>query len=201
MSYSDRLLEYKKEFKSTGDLVSDTDQIFSEKYFSGGKSSKKFTPPFIPGEIYSFTYNTDTKLSESRKFINRNPVVLCVDSFALKDRGLILKGIDLVVVPPEQRMLILSKVYDTFSLIIEKNQLHYTKGSNLTPVPLTDKNLKGLLKGTGYEQAVTGFKTQFMKEMSVLDLADWYKLPYLRKSLIEGIDLKEIYTEYQSKLI
>jgi hypothetical protein len=201
MSYSNSLLDYKKGFKNVSDLVSDADRVFTEKYFGGGKSSKKFSPPFIPGEIYSFTYNTDTKISDSRKFIDRNPIVLCIDSFALKERGLILKGIDLVVVPPEQRMLILSKVYDTFSTIIEKNQLHYTKGSNITPVPLTDKNLKGLLVNSGYEHAVTGFKTQFMKEMSVLDLEDWYKLPYLRKALIEGMDLKGIYTEYQSKLI
>ena len=201
MSYSDSVLEYKKETKSINELVKKTDDIFTEKYFPGGKSSKKFVLPFIPGEIYSFTYNTDTEISEGRKFIDRNPIVLCIDSFVTKENGLILKGIDLIVVPPDQRLNILSKIYDSFSVIIEKNQLHYTKGTNVTAVPMTNKNLKGLLFGTGYEQAVTGFKTKFMRDISILDLEDWYKLPYLRKSLVEGLDIQGIYTEYQSKLI
>ncbi len=32
-------------------------------------------------------------------------------------------------------------------------------------------------------------------------IEDWYKLPYLRRGDVEGLDLQGIYKEYQSKLI
>lgn len=201
MTYPELVLEYKRGFKNVSDLISNTDEIFASKYFPGGKSDKKFSLPFIPGEIYSFSYVTDTQLSENRKFINRNPIVLCIDSFVTKENGLVFRGIDLITVPPEYRLQILGKIYDTFIQIIEKNQSHYTEGGNVTAVPLTNQNLKSLLSNTGYASSVFGFKTKFMREISILDLDDWEKMPYLKKSMIEGLDLQGIYSEYQSKLI
>ena len=201
MTYSELVLEYKKEFPTIADLVRNTDDIFTEKYFQGGKSEKKFSPPFIPGEIYSFPYPTDSEVTEKRKFIDRNPIVLCTDSYQTKESGIILSGIDLIVTPPEYRVKILGKIYDNFTSIIGKNQNHYTKGGAITPLPLTNINLKKILLGTGYESALFGFKTTFIREISILDLDDWYKIPYLRKSQVEGLDIAGIYKEYQSKLI
>lgn len=201
MIYSDSVLDYKKKFNGISELVKNTDDIFSSKYFSGGKSEKEFAPPFIPGEIYSFPYLTDSKLTEDRKFIDRNPIVLCTDYYPTKELGIILKGIDLIVTPPEYRIKILGKIYDNFSSLIEKNQDHYTKGGAISPLPLSNENLKMMLKGTGYESSITGFKTKFIREIHILSLEDWYKIPYLRKSEIEGLDIAGIYKEYQSKLI
>lgn len=201
MIYSDSVLAYKKEFKGLPELVKNTDDIFSSKYFSGGKSEKEFSPPFIPGEIYAFPYPTDSKLSDNRKFINRNPIVLCTDSYQTKESGVILKGIDLIVTPPEYRIKILGKIYDNFSSLIEKNQDHYTKGGAISPLPLNKENIEMMLKGTGYESAMTGFKSKYIREIHILSLEDWYKIPYLKKSEIEGLDIAGIYKEYQSKLI
>ena len=201
MTYSELVLEYKKEFQSIADLVKNTDDTFSEKYFRGGKSEKKFNLPFIPGEIYSFPYLTDSEITEKRKFIDRNPIVLCTDSYKTKENNIILSGIDLIVTPPEYRLKILGKIYDNFGTLIEKNQDHYTKGGTITPLPLTNVNLKKILLGTGYEASVFGFKTAFIREINILDLDDWYKIPYLRKSQVDGLDISGIYKEYQSKLI
>jgi hypothetical protein len=201
MTYQESVLEYKKEFNSIAEVVKNTDDIFSQKYFSGGSSEKTFSPPFIPGEIYSFPYPTDSQVTEKRKFIDRNPVVLCTDSHQTNENGVILMGIDLIVVPPEYRIKILGKVYDNFSTMIEKNQNHYVKGGAITPLPLTNVNLKKMLTGTGYESALFGFKTNYIREIHILDLEDWYKIPYLRKSQVEGLDIAGIYKEYQSKLI
>lgn len=201
MTYSESVLKYKKEFNSISDLVSNTDEIFSSKYFSGGESEKNFSPPFIPGEIYSFPYPTDSEISEKRKFIDRNPIILCVGSYQTKENGVIVRGIDLVVTPPEYRIKILDKIYNNFSATIEKNQDHYKKGGAITPLPLNDSNLRILLSGTGYEFSLFGFKTSFIREIHVLDLEDWYKIPYLRRADVEGLNLQGIYKEYQSKLI
>lgn len=201
MSYSESVLKYKKEFGTIADVVKNTDDIFSSKYFSGGSSEKTFSPPFIPGEIYSFPYPTDSVITEKRKFIDRNPIVLCTGSYQTKENGVIIKGIDLIVTPPEYRIKILGKVYDSFSSLIEKNQNHYTKGGAISPLPLNDSNLRLLLSGTGYEFSLFGFKTSFIREINILDLDDWYKLPYLRRADIEGLNIQGIYKEYQSKLI
>ncbi len=201
MKYSESVLQYKKEFNSIAELVKNTDDVFSEKYFSGGSSGKIFSPPFIPGEIYAFPYPTDSELSDKRKFIDRNPIVLCTDSYQTPENGVILRGIDLIVTPPEYRIKILGKIYDNFSSLIEKNQNYYTKGSAISPLPLTNVNLKNMLANTGYEFSLFGFKTKFIREIHVLDLEDWYKLPYLRRADVEGLDLQGIYKEYQSKLI
>jgi hypothetical protein len=201
MTYSELVLEYKKKFSSVTDLVKNTDYIFTKKYFKDGDSEKKFSPPFIPGEIYSFPYPTDSKITDKRKFIDRNPIVLCTDSYKTKENGVILSGLDLIVTPPEYRIKILDNIYNNFTSIIEKNQNHYTKGGAITPLPLTKENLKKMLLGTGYESAVFGFKTSFIRDLHILDLDDWYKLPYLRKSQVDGLDIAGIYNEYQSKLI
>jgi hypothetical protein len=201
MKYSESALKYKKEFKNVSDLVSNTDEIFLNKYFRGGTSEKSFSPPFIPGQIYSFYYNTDSEISEKRPFINRNPIVLCTETFKKKEYGTILKGIDLVTVPPSHKIEILSKIYDSFFNVIERNEESYKSGGAITPIPLKDNLLERALRGTGYSKSMFGFKASFIQDVKILDLEDWYKIPYLRYSEIEGLDLQGIYSEYESKLI
>jgi hypothetical protein len=110
--YRDLVLKYKNSKDVKGNIFQNTDSIFSSKYFSGGKPSKKFSPPFVPGEIYSFQYNTDTKISKDRKFIDRNPIVLCTDAFQTSS-GTVLKGIDLITVPNLVRVDIIGRIYDS----------------------------------------------------------------------------------------
>jgi len=197
MSYKDLVIEYKNSAKSVQEISAKTDQFFEEKYFKGKGSKKKFSLPLIPGEIYSFEYKTDSKISKSRIFINRNPIVLCTGSYENNGKELIIRGIDLVCVPPEYRVKILEKIYDTFSDKIETNQ----KGLSPVALPLTYMNLKNLLSETGYESAVFGFKVRFMDNPHILDMEDWVKLPYLRKYMVEGLGIQGIYSQYQTKLI
>jgi hypothetical protein len=191
MRYSEKVLEYKDSFENLSQAVKSVDLLFDSKYYPNSKGNSTFKPPFLPGQIYSFSYKTTSKLSDERKFINRNPVVLCTDSFDNKD-GLILKGIDLITVPPNFRLEILKRIYDQFI-----NELT----SGRTPLPLNDKNLSSFLSGTGYQQSVFGFKTSFFGDVYTVSIEDWPKLPYLSKSFIEGMNLQGIYTEYKSKLI
>jgi hypothetical protein len=199
--YSESVLEYKNSFKNTQDLVSNTDKLFEDKYFGDEKANKKFFPPFIPGQIYSFYYATDSKVNEKRKFINRNPIVLCLDSYKSKKDGIILKGIDLITVPPLRKIEIISKVFDNFNNTITKNYDAYSKGGNIEPLPLNASFLERFMAGTGYNGSVFGFKANFIQKIKIVDLEDWFKLPYLRFSMIEGLQTQGIYKEYESKLI
>lgn len=190
--FTGQVLEYKNSFSSISQAVNETNSLFEQKYFQGAKTEIKFQPPFIPGQIYSFFYKTPSVVDRERKFINRNPLVLCIDSFQNKDSGLILKGIDLIVVPPDFRVKILERIYDNFLPMLE---------TGITPLPLTSQTLSSLLGDTGYSASVFGFRTSYFGEIYTVDLNDWCKIPYLGKSFVEGLNLQGIYTEYKSKLI
>ena len=200
MKYAESVLAYKAKYKEIKDLVENTDKVFLEKYFTEGKSNKTFTPPFIPGQIYSFSYLTDSKVTEKRPFVNRNPIIICTGTFKKKNET-ILKGIDLITVPPSDKIKILSVIFDGYTNIIEKNEDSYLKGGNITPIDLSDFMLERSLYNTGYKKSIFGFKTRFIRDPKILDLEDWFKIPYLKHSIIEGMNLQGIYNEYESKTI
>lgn len=188
--FSQQVLEYKNSYRNLQEVINETNRFFDENYFPGAKNKTKFNPPFIPGQIYSFAYKTPSVVSESRKFINRNPIVLCTDSFQNKDMGLIMKGIDLITVPPDIRVIILERIFNQFPFLLE---------TGTKPLPLTDDNLKKLLSDTGFNKSLFGFKTNYFGEIFTVNIHDWCKIAYLGKSFVEGLNLQGIYTEYKSK--
>jgi hypothetical protein len=199
--YNDLVLEYKNDPKNTGNIYNITNDFFLGKYFKNNNPDIKFKPPFIPGEIYSFNYQTDSKITERRPFIDRMPLVICTDVFETKESGLIIKGIDIITVPLRTRVDILSKIYDNFAEQIKNNDASYTKGGSRSPINLKDKILVNLLRDTGYNESLFGFKTRFIKNVKVIGSSDWTKIPYLTVNFIEGLNVQEIYKQYQSKLI
>ena len=199
--YTDLVLEYKNDPKNTGNIYDITNSAFLSKYFKNSNPDRKFKPPFISGEIYSFNYQTDSKITDKRPFIDRMPLVMCTDIFETKESGLIIKGIDLITVPLRNRIDIIGRIYDNFNEQVKGNDASYTKGGSKSPINLKDKVLANLLKNTGYNQALFGFKAKFIKEVKIIDVSDWSKIPYLTVNSIEGLNVQEIYKQYQSKLI
>ena len=197
--YSNLVLKYKESKDLSGNVFSNTDKVFESKYFSSGKPDKKFTMPFVSGEIYSFVYNTDSKIDEKRKFINRNPIVLCTGIFSNKS-GNIMKGIDLITVPNLMRVTILGRVYDNNIDLLNNNEKSYSGKSERINIDLRDEVLKSLLIGTGYNNSLFGFKTKFISDPKVIDLDDWQKIPYLKRDFLEGFTQESIYKQYQMKL-
>ena len=199
--YTDLVLEYKNDPKNAGNIYDITNDTFLSKYFKNSNPDRKFKPPFISGEIYSFNYQTDSKITDKRPFIDRMPLVMCTDIFETKESGLIIKGIDLITVPLRNRIDIIGRIYDNFNEQVKANDVSYTKGGAKSPINLKDKVLINLLRNTGYNQALFGFKAKFIKEVKIIDVSDWSKIPYLTVNSIEGLNVQEIYKGYQSKLI
>ena len=198
--FSDEVLEYKDSLGPGSDIASQTNNYFRKEYFENPTPERKFSPPFIPGEIYFFRYQTDTKVSKERPFIDRLPVLLCTDVFDTEKAGTVVKGIDLIVVPPRIRIDILSKFTENYKGEIQANDQSYEKGAGKIPIKLTDPVLNTLLRGTGFKQALFGFKYRFIRNPGVLPSEDWSKLPYLSYNLVEGSPIQGIYKEYQTKL-
>lgn len=198
MIFKNKVEEYKNEFKSQADRVKSTDRFFEDKYYYGPGFGPKFNPPFVPGTIYSFIYNTDSKISQERKFINRNPFLLCTD-YTRGDKGVVIIGIDLITVPPTERIEILSRIYDNYMNTIQQNEESLKKGGRQTPILLKSSILERLLRNTEYQKSLFGFKQQFITDVNIVEISDWCKIPYLKRSLIEGMSLDEIYREYKAK--
>lgn len=200
MDFREKIIEYRKQSPSVSSLSNKTDLFFLEKYGNEGKGGKiKYNGVLYPGSIYFFNYNTDSKITEKTKFINRNPLVLYISSERV-GQEIILKCVDLTITPPEQRVQILQSLYEKFSNILENNEKKSLKGEFPDPILLTSKDLPQIFKGTGYNFSFVGFKFKFMDKIKPIDYEDWHKLPYLKYSLIQGTSINEIYNDYRSKL-
>lgn len=198
--FSNQVLEYKNSIEAGSNITTETNEYFKKEYFNSSKAKRKFSPPFLPGEIYFFRYVTDSKPTESRPFIDRFPLLICTDVFSTEKAGTVVKGIDLIVVPPRNRIDILGKIYDIYKDQIEQNDRSYEKGSAKSPINLQDSVLNVLLRGTGFKQAVFGFKYKFIRNPGVIGSEDWKKIPYMSINSLEGSSAQGIYIDYQTKL-
>jgi hypothetical protein len=199
--YSELVLTYKDSIEAGKNIFVETDNYFTNAYFYSNKEIIPFVPPFIPGTIYSFDYLTDAKISETRKFIDRRPLILCTGMHQNSTSGTIIEGIDLITVPPRIRVDIIGKFYDQFYQQIESNYKSFESGGAILPVNLKKSILDNLLKNTGYATSLFGFKYKFIRNPRIISIKDWGKIPYISISSIEGLSLQTIYKEYQSKLI
>lgn len=197
-SFEQQVKDYKEEASSLSALSNITNQFFKEKYGISGKGGKeKIQPIFIPGKIYTGEYLTKNSVSDRIKYINRYPIFIFLGEEKTKS-GVILKSIDLNVIPPDYRGQILLKIFDQFYSTIQENE-NNIKGNQI-PIKLTGDILSRLLTGTGYSFAVTGFKKEEFRGMKIIDYLDWCKIPYFSDPLIQGLPLNSIYSEYRSKL-
>jgi len=201
MNLKEQIIEYRKESGSLSGLSTKTDLYFLEKY--GVNSPKKdgynYDGVLVPGNIYFFTYETDSRISEKVKFINRNPLILYISSEKIGD-DIVVKSIDLSITPPDKRIDILQSFSDKFSSTLDRNQKETSKGGRPEEIRLSSKELPSLFAGSGYNYSFTGFKFRFFKDIKFVDYSDWNKIPFLKYTSIQGMSVNEIYTDYRSKL-
>jgi hypothetical protein len=201
MDFREQIIEYRKSAPSVSSLSIDTDLYFLEKYGTDGKGAKyKFDGTLIPGNIYFFSYDTNTELSDKVPFINRNPLILYLSSEKIGE-DIVVKSIDLTVTPPEQRLEIVQNFWNQFKSSIEEGIKKTEEGNAPNSVRVDSKSIPRLFEGTGYSSSFVGFKYKFMRNVKWVDYSDWAKLPFLKYSSVQGLSINEIYTNYRSKLI
>lgn len=200
MDIREQIIKYREEAGSVSALAAKTDVYFLDKYGVRGEgSSYKYNGTLIPGNIYFFTYETDSKLSDKVKFINRSPLIFYISAEKVGQET-VIKCIDLTITPPEQRAEIIQRIGQKFQSVIDSGAKSVEKGGNPAEIRLSSKDLSSLLSGTGYNFSVVGLKIGFMSEIKWVDYSDWCKLPFLKYSFIQGTSINEIYSDYRSKL-
>jgi len=192
----DQIKELRNSFQSPSAISADTNSLFQKKYGAESKSQKiSFDGTFVPGVIYIMDYTTKTKTSNRHPFINRNPIFLFIRQ-EKREVGEILLSLDLNIIPPDLRGRIILTISDQFFNIFKENE----KSNSLQPIPNLYNSLDTILKGTGWRNALTGFKKSYAGNVKVLDYQDWVRLPYFTGDKIEGQLISGIYNDYRSKL-
>lgn len=198
--FSDLVLQYKDSSQASSNIFEQTNSFFRTKYQPGKSAEYNISSGFIPGEIYLFSYATDSKVSKDRPFIDKMPLVLCISVYNNKKIGKILHGIDLVVVPPIDRIEILGKIWDSFPGDMKKNQEAFEKKEERSPLNFNPDFFSSAFGNTGFKKAIFGFKFNSIRIPRVIDCRDWPKIPYYTLSAIEGTPIGAIYKEYKSKI-
>ena len=196
-SFIEQIKELKEKSQSISSLSTDVNKFIVEKYGPNSKGGAEDFKSFVSGKIYFAEYSTPTKISDKVKYINRYPLFLFISEEKIGNET-ICKVIDLNVIPPDFRGSILTKIFDFYFQKISEN--NKTPNSNQQSLDLTGAALQILLKDTGYNNAVTGFKRQYLSNIRVVDYSDWVRIPYISIASIQGLPIEQIYSFYRSKL-
>ncbi len=69
------------------------------------------------------------------------------------------------MIPPDYRGMVILRIWNQFSNIINENE----KTSGEQPIPDLYNSLKILLNGTGWQNSLTGFKPDFLRNVKIVD--------------------------------
>lgn len=197
-TFDEQIKNLRGQFSSISQISSDSNSLFADKYGPLGKGgSTIFDGTYLPGKIYQGEYYTKTRVSDKHPYINRNPLFFFIKQEKTKN-GDILVSLDLNVIPPDYRGNIFFKLWNQYGSILGDNDKN--PQTSQIPIPNLSASFKSLLRGTGWQNSLTGFKKDFMKNVKVVDYADWVRIPYLSDTSIEGQGVSEIYNSYRSKL-
>ncbi len=192
----EQIKELRNSFPSLSAISTDSNNIFQSKYGPNGSGGKaQFNGVFVPGKIYISEYFTKSKPSKINSYIDRSPIFLYLKTDKTQN-GNVLYGLNLNVIPPDYRGMVILRIWNQFSNIINENE----KTSGEQPIPDLYNSLKILLNGTGWQNSLTGFKPDFLRNVKIVDYPDWVRIPYISMTKIEGQTIPAIYNDYRSKL-
>lgn len=175
---------------SIGNLSRNSYQNYGNKYAKPG--SKGNLNDIKPGRVFTFYYNSTQKRSDG--FINHRPLLLIVSEGFVAGKK-ILQGIDLMLLPPLQRLNFLIRFGTIYSKQIETSQ----KDNNSTApnVLISEEILETLFSGINYKYAYSGFKLENIINFVEIPINDWKNIIYLNTKSIEGADIEDIYKNNQ----
>ena len=195
--------EYLTENKTFAGAAANSLQLYKEKYMLGSQKDVEEvfnTKVCVPGKIYTFQYVTTERPSPDKPVIDHFPVLL---SFGHVTRpGKIYEmGIDLMLVPPLIRPLMLDRVYKYFHNIINENEKSIDAGQKgIKLLKLNYTTSRKIFEKLGWQQAVMMFDRTKMKHISVVDYGDWPAMIPLYTNGLKGKRPNEIYRAYMTKL-
>lgn len=205
---------YKKASKSEYEklafdyLVKDKlDAIFSHdnqsQQLTAMQMESKFSTPFIPSMIYTFSYETNMKQKMGKySFYDIVPVILCT-SFD----GNIITGINFNFIPTGIRAIVLDIIYEAFKSFydndidkaIQQSSSVINESFAKLLMPDNGKGFIGLLDSKlniSISSAYRTYKASDVKNVRLLEYDEWKYIPFLVfKDAIRGASLAKVQKE------
>lgn len=145
----------------------------------------------IQGKIFTFYY--DSPKRKDQEFVNKRPVVFYEGS-EISPQKSIIKGIDLILLTPRDRINFFIRLHTVFGKIMEQNEKRDI--SSQMPLRFDSDVLETLMGGVKYNHAYRGYKLDKIKGLSEIPREEWKYLVYLDTKSLEGAVLNDIYNKF-----
>jgi len=179
---------------SIGNLSKKSFDNYGEKYAKVANSEN--TNKLIAGKLFTFYYNS--KYKQENGFINRRPLLFIVSDKPIQGKR-ILRGIDLMLLPPMDRLRFIIRFTNIYQKPIEINQEKVENDIPNAQMPLlfTEELLETLFGGINYNHSYTGFRMESIQNLKEIPITDWHNMIYLNTKSIEGANIEEIYNKFK----
>jgi hypothetical protein len=194
MNFKEEYLEALRQAGSVGNLSIQNLSYYTETYANATISDN--INNLITGKIFTFFYQSELKEEDS--FINRRPLLFLVTDPVERKNG-VIKGIDLMLLPPRDRLNFFIRLFKIYEGAINQNIKKEEAGELGAQMPLKMDQpiIETLFMGINYNHAYKGYKIPKIKRLKQIPIRDWKNLVYLNTKSIEGINIEEIYNRYK----
>lgn len=190
-------MDFKREIRDAIEKAGSPARLSEESFinytnnYSVLKSSDSIRS-LIQGKIYTFYYNSEVKAE--RGFINRRPVIF-LDSREVTPSKSIIKGLDLILITPRDRINFFIRLHSIYGKIMDQND--GKEAASQMPLRFDPQLLETLMGGIKYNHAYTGYKMDKIKGLKEIPRDEWKHLVYLNTKSIEGAAIDDIYNKYK----
>lgn len=152
----------------------------------------------VPGKMYVFKYNP--KLKNKLDYYDKNPIVLSLGKYMNTKEGRLDLGVNLNFLPPRVKNLLLSKIFDNYSRLINNNISDYPDNAILQRfLPLNYKIAESILDRYKVKFALRSYYMNRRYESAVVAYEHWPKMLMLDVKDIEGASIRKIYSQYYNQ--
>jgi hypothetical protein len=190
-------MDFKKEIRDAIEKAGSPAKLSEESFINYSKNysvikSSDSIRSLIQGKVYTFYYDSDIRAE--RGFINRRPVIF-LDSREITPTKSIIKGLDLILITPIDRINFFIRLHSIYGKIMDQNE--GKEKSSQMPLRFDPQLLETLMGGIKYNHAYTGYKMEKIKGLKEIPRDEWKHLVYLNTKSIEGATINDIYNKYR----
>jgi hypothetical protein len=190
------MMDFKKEYKDLLDQAGSPGKLAElsflhyTKNYANAQASDRINE-VIPGKIYTFFY--EGKPGEG-SYINHRPILFVQEKKIQKEKQ-VISGVDLMLVPPRDRLNFFIRLFVVYGKIINQNEKKKEVGMFKSQAPLVCNTdlLETLFGGIKYKHSYKGYKLEKIKRFKEIPIEEWKHVVYLNNKSLEGATLEEIY--------
>lgn len=192
------ILEKIRQYGNDLALSKSVEQWYKDTYIDGTSKPLEVNRDKImhPGKIYSFKYFIDPKL----RINDIRPVFMPLYHKQIEG-SVVSYGINFNLIPPKFKAIVLDKVFrHYYNQGISTSISNLQNGLETVRLKIDYREIKHILRNTGYELAVTPFKIdKITSESKIISYDEWWKLYYMSPKFINDINVSTLYDQFNTQ--